>query len=360
MKVKFAPKAILVTCFAVLWFSLLITACKQEQNTNSTNTQLPIVSNPNTDSSTSAYPGVQNAYPGTAPFLPEVPIEQRGIISFDIPAEGIPTFPGKLAFHTERYGNLQVAILDGATGEITRLTQMSGQTFEPTWSPDCANMAFSVGVGVDEDFEIYIQNMNGDQATPLLANPDSYDWASSWSPTGNVIAYQNNRDARINICFADPNGTELGCMERGDFSNAMPAWSPDGTQLVFGSNREGNWELYLTDYPGMTSLKRLTNNTDIDFTPQFSPDGQTILFSSQRLGTYHLYTYDINSDTEYQLTFSGADERTPTWIGNDLIAYSAFIQEDWELYLVNKDGSNVQRLTYAKGKDQWPAWCAMP
>jgi len=346
-----------VSGFLVL-VSVLVSACSDVNPSQEAQTvQLPVVTN--TDNSQNAYPVEEGGYPapGTPQGetdLPPVPAEAA---FFAPPSEGIPTFAGKLAFQTERFGALQVAILDGATGEISQLNSEVSQSFEPDWSPDCTAVVYTTGPVSGEDFEVNIKALAG-EARPLVTSSDTYDWAAAWSPIGDVIAYQNNRDALINICFTNLAGEDLGCMERGSFSNAMPAWSPDGTQLAFGSNREGNWELYVTDYPAFTSLTRLTTNNDIDFHPQFSPDGQTILFTSKRLGIYDLYLIKADGEGERPLTSDPADERDPVWVGDSQIAYTANIQDDWELYLVNADGSNVQRLTYARGADQWPAWCA--
>ena len=191
-----------------------------------------------------------------------------------------------------------------------------------------------------------------------MTGSGAYDWAPAWSPDGSIIAYQNNQDALINICFITPTGERLGCMQRGSYSNAMPAWSPDGTRLAFGSNRAGNWELYVTDYPAMSTLTRLTDNNDIDFHPQFSPDGQWIVFTSKRLGSYDLYLVGTDGQNERQLTTLASDERDPTWVGNGRIVFTANIEDDWELYIINVDGSNMQRLTYTRGADQWPVWCS--
>jgi len=305
------------------------------------------------DTVSPAYPGPVNAYPA-----PSSDIDAA--LQAALPPAELPTFPGQIAFQTERFGTLQVAILDGATGAVSRFNQNIPQTFEPSWSPDCSAVVFTVGQGTDSDFELYYQDLNSDNPMPFLNHPDFYDWSAAWSPAGNIIAYQVNRDALINICFADQTGNDLDCMSRGSFSNAMPAWSPDGSHLVFGSNREGNWELYLTDYPDMNTLVRLTNNQYIDFHPAFSPDGRTILFTSQRAGNYNLFTIEPNGQNEQQVSTDGGDERNPAWVGNDKIVYASGIDEEMELYLANADGSNPQRLTYSPGLDQWPAWCATP
>lgn len=356
MKYKLTTKPVLA-CILFIGVALLSACGNNQSPVRTQDTQLPVITSNN--DAQMAYPGTEAAYPMTEADLSALPALPTELAFFMPPPEGIPTFPGKLAFQTERYGPLQIAVLDGATGEITRLSDIavSSQAFEPSWSPDCTQIAFTQGIGLDEDFEIYIQDVTSKEVRPLFRRPDSYDWAPAWSPTEDIIAYQNNRGALINICFSDLNGGDLGCMDRGNFSNAMPAWSPDGRNLVFGSNREGNWELYVTDYPAMQSLTRLTNNSDIDFHPQFSPDGEWIVFTSKRLGSYNLYLVRPDGRDERVLTTFSGDERDPVWVGNDKIAFTANIQDDWELYLIDVNGNNLQRLTFAQGADQWPAWC---
>jgi TolB protein len=271
--------------------------------------------------------------------------------------EDVPQFDGKLAFHSNRAGSLQIYEMDGATGAIELLVQMPSQAFEPSWSPDCQSLVFTAGPGGTAGFDIFISSKSGEDTRPLRAESGLLEWAGAWGPSGDLIAYQNNRDTLINVCFVDSQGTDLGCLERDSFSNAMPAWSPDGTKLAFGSTRDGDWDLYLTEYPPTGEISRLTDNPEIDFYPKFSPDGKTIVYASQRSGNFEIVTVKIDGTGEQRLTTDPADDSTPAWVGEGQIAFSSQRSEDWELYLMNIDGSEVKRLTYQKKSDQWPIWC---
>ncbi len=278
-----------------------------------------------------------------------------------IPLGPPPKFPGKIAFQTNQLsGNLQVVILDGTTGQLQELSQGFAQATEPDWSPDCRELIFTVGTGSDMDFSLYRESADGSVVGPFLNHSDSYDWAAAWSSNGNIIAYQNNSGQRLNVCFVDSQGNELGCMPETGFDNAMPAWSPDGSQLVFASTRDGNWELYVTNYPAMDVVTRLTNHDGSDFDPAWSPDGSAIVFSRKDGGDYDLFVVQPDGRNERQISDDGADERFPEWVGNDLIVYSAGFEDEMDLFLMNKDGSNSQPLTFAPGLDQWPAWCGTP
>ena len=66
----------------------------------------------------------------------------------------------------------------------------------------------------------------------------------------------------------------------GDLS---PAWSPDGKQIAFSSNRDGNREVYVMNANGTNPIN-LTNHPAADSEPDWSPNGRQIAFTSDRDG----------------------------------------------------------------------------
>ncbi len=94
--------------------------------------------------------------------------------------------------------------------------------------------------------------------------------------------------------------------------DAHPSWSPDGKQIAFETNRDGNWEIYLMNVDG-SGLVNISNHESRDQWPSWSPDGSRIAFQSYRDG-------------------------------------------NWEIYVMNADGTEQQRLTHNEVKDVEPAW----
>ena len=69
-----------------------------------------------------------------------------------------------------------------------------------------------------------------------------------------------------------------------DASDGDAAWSPDGTQIVFVSDRDGDQEIYPMNADG-NGVSKVTNDSGADFDSSWSPDGSTIAFASNRNGS---------------------------------------------------------------------------
>lgn len=84
-----------------------------------------------------------------------------------------------LAFQSSAEGNLDIYVLEVASGALTNLTQNSAEDKHPTWAPDGTAIAFATNR--DGNDEIYIINTDGSGLRNLTQNPAS-DISPSWSP----------------------------------------------------------------------------------------------------------------------------------------------------------------------------------
>lgn len=110
-----------------------------------------------------------------------------------------------------------------------------------------------------------------------------------------------------------------------------------------------------------SNKKNLTSNNWRDERPRISPDGSTILFMSNRDGNYEIYTMDVDGKNQTRLTKTPEQEIFPTW-SNDgsQIAYSLhrFIngRPEADIHVMSADGTNDKVLTSAAGRDENAAW----
>ena len=78
------------------------------------------------------------------------------------------------------------------------------------------------------------------------------------------------------------------------------SFSPDGSQILFAANHDGDLEIYVVGADG-SDQRQLTDNNGQDFFPSWSPDGETIVFSSDRSGAVELYLMDADGGNQRPL-----------------------------------------------------------
>jgi Tol biopolymer transport system component len=96
------------------------------------------------------------------------------------------------------------------------------------------------------------------------------------------------------------------------FDKRRPAWSPDGDQLVFSSNREGVFNLYLQPADGSSSPQRITTSEHTQYPGSWSADGQWIAFAEDRPETgLDLWILSLSDGAVEPFVQSDANDNDP-------------------------------------------------
>lgn len=113
--------------------------------------------------------------------------------------------------------------------------------------------------------------------------------------SGRRRRYKWDFDQHMDIYRAGTAGEELTRLTATDGYDAECAYSPDGKQIVFCSDRDGDADLYIMDADG-SNVRQLTNEPGYDGGPFFSPDGKWVIYRTDRKKAEYLQIHVISSD----------------------------------------------------------------
>jgi TolB protein len=126
--------------------------------------------------------------------------------------------------------------------------------------------------------------------------------------------------------------------------------------VIYSISNGGNTDIYMTDLAS-GSISRLTEAPSIETAPSFSPDGSRIVFESDRSGTQQLYVMSAGGGEPTRISFDeGARYGTPVWSPRgDMIAFTKQGSGRFHIGVMRTDGSE-ERLLTASFLDEGPTW----
>ena len=204
----------------------------------------------------------------------------------------------------------------------------------------------------DGNSEIYVMDSDGGNQNRLTEN-QADDGKPAWSPDGHQIAFVSNRgDGRYKIYVMDADGKYPIRLTDGVW-DTDPDWSPDGQKIAFTASPEGiGAHIAIMDADGK-NLLQLINGQE----PSWSPVGERLAFISRRDRHDEIYIIATDGTGLRRVTHDLAAKGGPSWSPDgQRVAYWSEHGEFFQIYVVDTDGKNRKRLTHNRAHNMWPAW----
>ena len=199
-----------------------------------------------------------------------------------------------------------------------------------------------------EATHIHITNDKGTNEVKLT-NGDALNSSPCWSPDNEKIAFVSNRDGSEDIYIMYSDGskpTRITYTEFPELNLSSGCWSPDGEKMIFGDTSGG---IFLIS-SGNEEIENITpgpNNNG--YYPVWSPDGNKISFTSTRDGNEEVYIMNPDGSDQERLTNNPDYDTCYSWSPDSKkLACETFRNRIMQFYVMNADGSAKTDLIDAK------------
>ena len=277
---------------------------------------------------------------------------------------GVKIFPsvlpsGEVAYIRRDTQARGVFYSDGKTGP-------SGDVRWPSWSPDGSRLVYGRVVMAPSGTVRNVWSRNPRYELVSTGILPAYDS----SGTRYVATSLNGHNSTLTLTEGDGPAKKL--METKDELILAPQWSPHGDEVVFGIGQfsafldfavggkkpvdpiNGGAQIGMIKADG-TGYRQITTGANNNGFPAFSPDGKRMVYRTMGPDGEGLRIMNMEDRSVISLTTDY--DNFPVWSPRgDMIAFVRRVDGDFEVFTIRPDGTDVRRLTHAKGNEAHLAW----
>jgi len=281
----------------------------------------------------------------------------------------------------------EIYLMDGDGTNPRRLTENTAFDGFPALSPDGSKVVFDSNRrrAEGEPFntsDLFVMNTDGTEQTLLIRGS-----SATWSPDGKQIAFHASASGTGRPIKPDPGAAtsdnDIFILTVAEFlsNGAKPTnitnspaaidddadWSPSGQTILFTSHavtdnpvNSASAEIYAIAADGTGQPARLTNNSEEERAPAWSPDGKRIVFCCRRGGPdFEICVMNRDGTGQAQLTDNDVPDLTPSWSpdGKKIVFHRRVGgRGQFQLFVLNADGTGEVQLTFPPGINAFPNW----
>lgn len=288
-----------------------------------------------------------------------------------------PGTNGAVIFASTLDGDSDIYALTPGSASPRNITNTTLREQQPSVSADGTQVAYKTAISFPRTEETWLAAFDGSGAHQLTTTPQAARFSTQpgWTPDGARLLVRSNRDQGHYDVWSvrASDGGDPVQLTKDAADDRYPAMSPDGTRIVFRSDRAGEPDIWVMGSDGSSPVN-LTPGTGVwESAPAWSPDGRRIAF--ERVGlpgdpdvdsavfkTDEIWTMAADGSGQRRLTDNAAHDEGPAWSpdGTQLVFTSAREEPSGDIWLMAADGSQQRKLFGTAAVEESPDWQALP
>ena len=215
------------------------------------------------------------------------------------------------------------------------------------WSPDGAHLAVVAKMRGHNALFIY-DVVEEEVEREFVFDLDAM-FTPAWNPNGNEIVVVGLKNGWSDLYKMELPDGDLTRLTNDPYDERDPDWSPDGRLLAFSSDRPdeslefdesapfrfGQYDIYALDAESLR-LIRLTDHPSNDMYPAWSPDGGEALFVSERSGVGNMYLKRLEGGDARPVTDALTGAQQLDWAADgSKVSFTAFQEGGYDIFLMD-------------------------
>jgi len=171
------------------------------------------------------------------------------------------------------------------------------------------------------------------------------DFHTHFSPDGTKIVFDSNRAGKYAVFMYDVKTKKTKQLTSGKIPCDHPNWFADSKNVLCECGSDGRKDLFSIQIAD-TAMTRLTNTTTFNGGGQVSPRGDRISFFSNRNGNWDVFLMNADGGNIVQATSNKGDDVDVDWSGDgSKLLFTTIENQRSQIYTVNADGSQYRQIT---------------
>jgi len=268
----------------------------------------------------------------------------------------------QIAFVSSRGGAKEIWVMDYDGANQHAITSLHSIALTPRWAPDSSRIAFTCyasagGAPASPQICMYSMDANRVVSFPRYRGTNS---APAWSADGSQLVFSSSMGGNPELYSIGGSGNGLKRLTFSNGASTSPVWNPKtNATIAFVSDRSGVPKLYLMNADGTNAQNLDLPDKGYLIDPSWSPNGQLLAFSWRRpSNNYDIYVMDVATRQIIELTHDMGRNERPSWAPDGRhIVFESTRSGTRQIWTMLADGSQPHQLTN-NGHNESPNWSA--